>query len=1069
MSALVEGIEIWAIEFDVRVEEAASLDVEIFTKAESFTEDMSDETAWTKVADTQAKVTPDGTGVMISEKDFTPIAMQSLQRRAIYIQMKGPWIDVKAEALDKTGELQKQTKEMVVFVGAGINSRFSSEIDPLVDPQFAGRIHYRRSFPCSEGILTKISFPLLIGQIPNPFLIGLLQETLDEILETKILKVADVVELVSQFNLRFGETTQIDTFSSDITCPNDWSYCPSVVIDASLKLRHDDGLRPGQLRFQIYRLTEAIIRELQARLELDEVMYLGLQPTAASFVMTIDPAPDTSLERDIEFFEESTTNYLNIEFDQNSLQVFDTVTSSEFQRRNLRRTLSTGTTISGSILGAQAAYLPLSNFIVELNMQLNNEKQLYMDMLQFGVSTLPNGDSVSSDAFLNVQNIQATFYYEKITPVSFELPTSPAFTMKTFLIIFPIILVVIIPLILYYGCKHKKSIKAYKESVEEYRAQMREFRRKKKEDCSVEGTTAKSLEENFTTELDAAFELGYEEYKKKVEVCGLNALSHHDLAENETSLHKTSEHGRAKLARSISSHSSLSLSLNRLDVESDLEDDMSDDSFGTDTNDNDIDDTSVASDARSIASNQTNKSQKSLLAVFMEKQVEKQQRQGLCSSASSLRLSKSSLEGSLKSLTEHVPKRGLSYMGSQYGDARPGTIRSRSGHVGTINCERPPPQRRVAPRSKSFDSTLPLDPSFQRDLNKNAKESDANWHLKHSSTHQQDSRRNVCSSDSKSCKPGLRRTSSNQSLENARKAIPSLDQALSVKPGKLEPDNGDNIQSQLSHRLHHLLPPSAQTEPRDRPVHRPTRQLSSGSIGLGGDARRTPRRAQPRRENNSLFPQKSSHNIVQIPYQTDPRPTNDTSKEPVPTPARMPARTKSAPISEYIQDELLRHRKVLADEFLDSDDSSSSSTEAITESSPSSSKEQSTKKKKMSTDMIQKKLDKFHEEKELSKQDFNRSEHELTVSSIQSLDRKKKKKSSMRKGKKKKKKSKKRLDAQGKDGTKSEDCHGYDSEACASSTTSISSGCDLSVGAHSLDENILSYGRTKAAKHVVDV
>lgn len=119
-------MELIAMEIDIRLDQATTLDVEIFTTAGSFLANIHNESMWTKLADSKATVAPDGRGIIVPEKDFTPLKMKEREKRSFYIQMKGPWIDIRAEALDKTGELQQQSDDLTVFVGVGLNSSTSS-------------------------------------------------------------------------------------------------------------------------------------------------------------------------------------------------------------------------------------------------------------------------------------------------------------------------------------------------------------------------------------------------------------------------------------------------------------------------------------------------------------------------------------------------------------------------------------------------------------------------------------------------------------------------------------------------------------------------------------------------------------------------------------------------------------------------------------------------------------------------------------------------------------------------------------------------------------------------------
>ena len=1037
LSSLTTGLEIWAIEFDVRLDVAESLEVEIFTKPNGFIEDMSNEDAWTKVADAKAKPRPNGNGVVVSDVDFDPIVLQAMQRQAMYIQMKGPWIDVRAEALDKTGESQKQTDDMVIFVGAGLDSRFADHVSTSIDPQFSGVIHYRKRVPCEQGILTRVEFPLLIGHVPNPVFLGLLQDALDEIVQEQLLKAAHFRDMVTDFALRFGQATEIETVSSDIECPEEWEYCPTLFLNGILALRHDDKLRPGQLRFQVYRAAAAIVGELRKKIALLEIIYIGPQPSAASFHMTFVGAPDELLHEDVDFFEQANTMFLdtNIKEKSDGIQILDTVTYRSRERR--LRGLFSEMTLSGQILGVQPGFLPLGSFVLEVSDEMHSSKANYVKMLQFGLSMLSNGVMVSSNAFEDVRDMTVSLDYYKITDVTLGPQSSPAFSFQGAMILLSVILAIAVPLTAYFCLRSAKAREQDRKAVTAYREKTREDRRNKREESSVEATTAKSLEENFTDELDAAFELGYEEYKKKVEICGLNALSHHDLATNETSLHKiSSQHGK-KLERSASTHS-LSLSLNHSIVDSELDDDLSGSSFETDCDDNN-DAASIASGSVSVASGASLRSERSLLSVFLEKQAEKQRNQGLqMSSDHSSSMPDIPFRDSLRAQTEHGPRRGLSYMGSQYNDPRHGVVRAHSSDLSIMRGRNPHPQRGQGPVRTKSDPNISLDTDFRLNFDRPSR---------HQAPGQLGSSKRSFSEHlphQQITRPG-----------NLHRVAPQRQN--SEGSSKADPERG--LESQLSQRLHHLLPPSAKDNssregPTDKPALCPTRKSSSLSMPDSKEKLQLPDQSarvllKLRRESaRALVPEKDQ---IEKNRNAPGRAASDeersqTLESNAMRTRRAPSRHTSAPLSQCVHlslhDDMIRQRECLAEEFLDSDESTNSdSTKEMTDETSSPSSEGKVLKscaprerprKKRSTDekvptesrnaeKLSRKIDKFLSDSH--------------IGGMQISDEKKKKSKN-----KKKKKGKKK-------GKNPEE------GSC--------SDCDISVGAQSLDEHVLVYGQKK--------
>jgi hypothetical protein len=146
-------LEILTMELDIRFGNSTELDlsVEVYSYKGRYELVFNDPSVWTLIANTTLVPAPEGTGAIIPVNDFDTVSMGPLERRSFYITMKSPIIDYNVAALAKTDEIVLQTPDMDLLVGVGFSEyKFPEAIDPLVDPQFTGVIHYARNATCGE-------------------------------------------------------------------------------------------------------------------------------------------------------------------------------------------------------------------------------------------------------------------------------------------------------------------------------------------------------------------------------------------------------------------------------------------------------------------------------------------------------------------------------------------------------------------------------------------------------------------------------------------------------------------------------------------------------------------------------------------------------------------------------------------------------------------------------------------------------------------------------------------------------------------------------------------------------
>jgi hypothetical protein len=157
-------LEILTMELDIRFDNATDLSVEVYSYQGRYDLVYNDPSVWTMIANTTAVPAPEGTGAIIPVNDFDTVSMGRLERRSFYITMKSPSLDYNVAALAKTDEIALQTPDIDLLVGVGFSEyKFPEAIDPLVNPQFTGVIHYARKATCGK-VSTSIEYLFILDE-----------------------------------------------------------------------------------------------------------------------------------------------------------------------------------------------------------------------------------------------------------------------------------------------------------------------------------------------------------------------------------------------------------------------------------------------------------------------------------------------------------------------------------------------------------------------------------------------------------------------------------------------------------------------------------------------------------------------------------------------------------------------------------------------------------------------------------------------------------------------------------------------------------------------------------------
>ena len=221
MSALSD-IEIQTFELDIRWDmEPSDLSVEVYTLLGSYTDRFNQSSAWELLAATNIVLAPEGNSGIIPASDFTPVQIAALDRRSFYVTMKGPYLDHTVYGLQKTGDIHIRGDDMHLFVGSGFTSdNFPDTIDPVLDPQFAGVVHYKKTFSChdNQASTTRVRYNLLLEtNVVDESLTLRINAALDKAIDQILVSNEVLSNLANSFGLRkqSGTTTFAEAYKGE--------------------------------------------------------------------------------------------------------------------------------------------------------------------------------------------------------------------------------------------------------------------------------------------------------------------------------------------------------------------------------------------------------------------------------------------------------------------------------------------------------------------------------------------------------------------------------------------------------------------------------------------------------------------------------------------------------------------------------------------------------------------------------------------------------------------------------------------------------------------------------------
>lgn len=194
-----QPLEILTLELDLRLEDDSDTSIEVYTYDGIFDIVFSDASKWKQVANTKVVRNPRGAGAgaLIPVTDFNTITLGSNERVSFYITMRSPLIDFNVDVFMKPGQLAIENDDLSVFVGSGLTEyKFPSEVDTLLDPQFAGVIHYKRTLEtCGIREITAVTYQFLVMDPLNASVLDIIAARTDQKINDLLRNNENILEM----------------------------------------------------------------------------------------------------------------------------------------------------------------------------------------------------------------------------------------------------------------------------------------------------------------------------------------------------------------------------------------------------------------------------------------------------------------------------------------------------------------------------------------------------------------------------------------------------------------------------------------------------------------------------------------------------------------------------------------------------------------------------------------------------------------------------------------------------------------------------------------------------------
>lgn len=447
-----EAIELLTLEFPTFEDyfsdsnTLAARKVQVYYRLGSFSGVMNDPSAWTLIADTNARLVsplpsldssnPTGLdmGAIVPANEFKSVTLEAGQIYSIYISGEASSPNptktmLKLKPADGlVGEVSTENKLLQVQTGVRLKgSPFPSVFDEPAE--FNGVLHYRATKSCNDSSMfttTDVVLEFAVNKEPTSKVMGSVRSAVDETLSEWLSTNEVLVRYSEEDMLKMEAIATHFKGRSEEKCPIDFENCS--VIAATVSLKHLHNLDPGLLQMEILRQHQELDEFVYSYMSPLETAYVKNPLSKVDFAITLSGVPTGEEMNEIQkrYFEEVTVNFLRNSIESNVFNaiVIDEVPETLFVEdgeqpvsRNLVRmpTLRTkrkmeGTASSGgkiqiiTEIAAEASVQDLRSMVLERIG--NNPTEFTMELISQHMRPVEINEKDYGDFFAGLTNVQ---------------------------------------------------------------------------------------------------------------------------------------------------------------------------------------------------------------------------------------------------------------------------------------------------------------------------------------------------------------------------------------------------------------------------------------------------------------------------------------------------------------------------------------------------------------------------------------------------------------------------------------------------------------------------------------
>jgi hypothetical protein len=203
-------LNVTAIEIDIRDDFAQGrYGVDIYTRRGAFSTVYNDPDKWWPVAKTRAVPVPGGGGYLIPYTNFRQISMQAGELRSWFISVRGKWLDTRADAMSRPGDVADSFPPFDLTTGIGFAKyNFQEEIDKMISPQFTGVFHYDEPKQCEDKVTdtVMIGYQFLVDLDSNDQVLETISNHVHQVMESLLKRDEELKGFITEFELgQFGK------------------------------------------------------------------------------------------------------------------------------------------------------------------------------------------------------------------------------------------------------------------------------------------------------------------------------------------------------------------------------------------------------------------------------------------------------------------------------------------------------------------------------------------------------------------------------------------------------------------------------------------------------------------------------------------------------------------------------------------------------------------------------------------------------------------------------------------------------------------------------------------------